>query len=62
MKGNCYPDPGIQHGHFRVLPRTDGQWCVLDDREPPGKQTVMVFKSKEAASVSAADWHRLGHG
>jgi len=56
-----YKDPGITHGHFRVLPRTDGLWAVIDEREPPGYQTVMTFKKLEQAAVSAEAWFKQGH-
>jgi len=56
-----HKDPGIRHGHFRVLPRTDGLWVVIDEREPPGYQTVMTFKKMEQAAVSAEDWFKQGH-
>lgn len=31
LKGQCFPDPKIRYGAFRVLPRTDGLWIVFDD-------------------------------
>lgn len=57
-----YPDPGIQHGAFRVLPRTDGTWFVMDDRRPPGEGLVMVFKTKAQAAKAAKAWFEQGHG
>lgn len=62
---NHWPDPGIQHGSFRVLPRTDGSFAVVDDRNPPGGQTIMVFTGKHGkrdAERAAKTWHAQGHG
>jgi hypothetical protein len=58
-----HPDPGIAHGAFRVLPRTDGLWVVVDERRPPGYRTVgKPFKSQKAAELAAKTWHAQGHG
>lgn len=64
-----FPDPGIQHGHFRVLPRTDGGFVVVDDRRPVADQAVKNKKGEVMRWAKAADagwvareWHRLGHG
>lgn len=41
------PDPGVSHGAFRVLQRTDGPYLVLDTRRPPGEQTIAVFPPRK---------------
>jgi hypothetical protein len=53
------PDPLIQHGRFRVLARTDGQFAVIDDALPPGRKTVAVLKTKDQAEASAKANHQL---
>lgn len=61
--GNHYADPGIEYGNFRVLPRTDGGFVVIDGRRKPGKQTVgQKFRQLEDAARAAHDWHEEGHG
>ncbi len=57
-----FPDPDLVHGHFRVLPRTDGKWIVYDDRRAPGKRTVRVFRKRDEAELNARTWHEQGHG
>jgi hypothetical protein len=58
-----HPDPGIEHGNFRVLPRTDGGYVVVDGRRKPGKQTVGgKFRTLEDAAQAALTWHQQGHG
>ncbi len=60
---NHFPDPGIEHGAFRVLPRTSGGYVVVDIRRRPGNQTVgPVFKKLEDAARTAEAWHKEGHG
>jgi len=62
---NHFPDPGLQFGAFRVLPRTDGRWAVCDERRPPGEQTVMTFQGRTGraqAERAAQTWHEQGHG
>ena len=54
MKGSHYPDPGIQFGHFRVLPFTPGGFVVIDDRRPPGRQRVTRMSHLEDAANHAA--------
>ncbi len=58
-KPSVWPDPDIRHGHFRVLPRTDGTFAVLDDRLPAGKQTIRVFRSLSAAKECAVNLFKL---
>lgn len=61
--GNSYPDPGIEFGSFRVLPRTTGGYVVIDKRRKPGKQQVGApFKKLEEAAHAAEEWHKAGHG
>ena len=55
-----FPDPGIQHGPFKVLPRTDGLWAVLDTRRAPGEQSLKAFRKKETAEQAAMKWHQEG--
>lgn len=50
---NHYPDPGITHGPFRVLPVTTGGYCVVDTRRPIGKQTVARYKHLDNARYEA---------
>ncbi len=59
-----YPDPEVQHGAFRVLPRTDGGFVVVDTRRPPGQRTVgkRKFKTLQDAAHAAKTWHDAGHG
>lgn len=62
---NHYPDPGVSFGAFRVLPRTDGRWAVVDERRPVGNQTVMTFEGKtgrKQAEKAARTWFEQGHG
>jgi hypothetical protein len=33
-------DPGVAHGRFRPLPRTDGKYIVYDPDQPLGRGTV----------------------
>lgn len=61
--GNTYPDPGIEHGSFKVLPCTQGGYWVIDVRRKPGKQAVGAkFRLLEDAARAAKDWHEAGHG
>lgn len=53
---NHYPDPGIQYGHFRVLPFTPGGYIVIDDRREPGKQRVARTLSLDDADMRAAEF------
>lgn len=55
-----YPDPDIQFGPFRVLPRTDGKWAVTDTRREPGKRTIKAFSKKDVAEQAAKKWHQEG--
>ena len=60
---NTYRDPELTFGAFRVLPRTDGGYVVVDTRRKPGKQTVGAkFKTLEDAAHAAEQWHGAGHG
>ena len=52
---NHYPDPGIQYGHFRVLPYTPGGYVVIDDRRKPGYQRVARMLSLDDAAQRAAE-------
>lgn len=49
-----YPDPGIQCGHFRVLPYTAGGYVVIDDRRPIARQRVGRMGQLEDAANYAA--------
>jgi hypothetical protein len=61
--GNHYPDPDVQHGAFKVLPRTDGGFVVVDTRRKLGKRTVgEKYRTLEAAAADAKKWHEEGHG
>ena len=61
--GNVYPDPDIQHGSFRVFPRTDGGYVIVDERRKPGRRTVGgKFRELKEADRTAAQWHKEGHG
>lgn len=61
--GNNYPDPGVEFGSFRVLPRTDGGYVIVDVRRAPGKRTVgKKFQKLEEATRVAEEWHKAGHG
>ena len=57
-----FPDPDIQIGAFRVLPRTDGKWAIVDTRRPAGQRTIHVAKSKQDAVTVAQRWHGEGYG
>ena len=62
MPHHVVQDPELRYGNFRVMRRTDGKFIVVDEREPPGERTVMVFKTLAEATVSAKAWHEQGHG
>lgn len=51
---NILPDPGVQFGHFRVLPYAPGGYAVIDDRRPPGNQKIARMSSLDDASQYAA--------
>lgn len=57
-----FPDPGLQFGAFRVLPRTDGTFAVIDERRPAGDRTVMIFQWLAEAERAAKAWFEQGHG
>lgn len=58
-----YPDPGVEYGAFRVLPRTDGGFVVYDPRRAPAKRQVGPrFRTLEDAAAAAKAWHVQGHG
>lgn len=42
-----YRDPGIEKGPFKILPRTDGSWIIIDSRRPLFEMTVYRSKSRE---------------
>jgi len=44
-------DPGVSHGRFRPLQRTDGRWIVYDPERPPARRTAggFVFDDFEEA-------------
>lgn len=48
------PDPGIQHGPFKVLERTDGPFVIFDTRAKPGQGTVEIFTSEDHANPKRA--------
>jgi len=49
------PDPGIEVGPYRILPRADSQWVVYDERLPVGARTVAALPSKEEATARARE-------
>jgi hypothetical protein len=56
-------DPEVHHGSFRVLPRADGGYVVIDVRRKPGYQTVGgKFPDLKQAAQAAEAWHKEGHG
>lgn len=58
-----YPDPSIEYGAFRVLPRTDGGFIVYDHRRRLGSRQVgPKFKTLQQAETAARSWHLAGHG
>jgi len=57
-----FPDPDVKYGAFRVLPRTDGKYIVVDERLPAGKRIVKVFVQLKAAIFAAQLWHTQGLG
>jgi hypothetical protein len=62
-----FRDEGITYGHFRVLPRTTGGYVVIEDRRPPGYQTVSTHPSLEGAKIDACmrdreSAEKVGHG
>lgn len=58
-----YPDPDVECGSFRVLPRTDGLYVVIDTRRQPGARTVgKPFKKLKDAIAHAKRWHEEGYG
>ena len=59
---NIYPDPSVEIGAFRVLPRTTGGFVVIDTRRAPGNQTVHWFPTLEFATKTAQSWKDQGHG
>lgn len=48
-----WPDPLIERGPYKVLPRTDGKFAVVDTRAPFGADAAAVVGSKEDATVVA---------
>jgi hypothetical protein len=61
-----YPDPGIQHGHYRVLPYAPGGFVVIDERRQFASQTVLdskgkrrVWRSAEQAGFAALRYSEL---
>ena len=62
---NVYPDPGISHGSFRVLPYAGaaGAFIVVDTRRKPGHQRVgEPFWYLEEAALAARTWNEQGYG
>lgn len=49
------PDPGIEVGPYRILPRADSRWVVYDERLPVGARTVAACDSREAAADRAKE-------
>lgn len=47
------PDPGVEIGPWRILPRADGKWILYDERRPLGARTVAAEESLELATVLA---------
>lgn len=47
------PDPGVEIGPWRVLPRADGKWILYDERRPLGQRTAAVGDSLEDVSMQA---------
>ncbi len=66
---NTFPDPGITHGHFRVLPQTTGGYVIVDDRRPHGDMIVknkigeiIKWQRADAAGDAAREWNERGLG
>ena len=58
-----FPDPEVTFGSFKVLPRTDGLYVVVDTRRKPGNRVVgQPFKKMLDAKEAARTWHEQGHG
>lgn len=53
LKGQCFPDPKIRHGAFRVLPRTDGKFIVFDDVTKTSAEGTASFPTIAAAEYAA---------
>lgn len=47
------PDPGVEVGPWRILPRADGKWILYDERRPIGCRTVATEDSLELATALA---------
>lgn len=62
MKAQHWPDPDIRHGHLRVLPRTTGDFVVIDERRKPGKRVLRVFRTLREAAHVCELWHKQGYG
>lgn len=56
---NVVPDPGITHGHFRVLQRVDGPFVVLDTRRDPGDQTIAIHRQAPKREKDAPDAKKI---
>lgn len=59
QQAHVVPDPGITHGFFRVLQRTDGPFIVIDTRRPPGDQAVAIHRPPRVKDKEAPDPKKL---
>ncbi len=64
-----YKDPDIEHGSFKVLPRTTGGYVIVDLRRSPGKRLVVdpngntyTWATAKEAGAVALEWNRKGFG
>jgi len=62
LRDQCVYDPGIVHGPFRVLQRTDGLFVVCDTQRPPAHWAVSVLDAiGEAEALALALAEAEGH-
>lgn len=54
------PDPNLSFGPYRILPRTDGWWAVVDERMPPGARSAAILETKDLAVTEAKRLVALG--
>jgi hypothetical protein len=53
---NVWPEPGVERGRFKVLPRTDGKFTVYDPLLPLGRRQVgEAHKTVELATHACED-------
>ena len=56
-------DPGVSFGRFKLLPRTDGWWCIYDPKRPFGDRTEFAHHDRELVearmkelALAAGEW------